>query len=45
MFIKDLDSLYTKILNVKIEIREQKGVRTKFTLFTKYTINSLQLGV
>lgn len=40
-FVKDLDSLYTKMLNVKIEIREQKGVRTKFTLFTKYTINEI----
>lgn len=41
-FTKDLESTYTKLLDVKFEIILSPGVKEKFVLFTSYRINENQ---
>lgn len=41
-FTKDLESTYTKLLDVKFEVILSPGVRDKFVLFTSYRIDETQ---
>ena len=41
-FTKDLESAYTKLLDVKFEIILSPGVKEKFVLFTSYRIDENQ---
>lgn len=41
-FAKDLESTYTKLLNVKFEVILSPGVKEKFVLFTSYRIDENQ---